>query len=142
MSGPCHVGESEGWPPGCAHTRQSRSACSLDGRRKQTALPHHPKRQRHTRHSHSCWLSQSQRPGQASQEDLQGNNHTGQATSIWAGRKPQGWQGASGRQQRGSPGQDLQGPGSTQPQHVLTALESHRTCPLTTGDVCDRTGSA
>lgn len=71
----------------------------------------------------------SQRPSQAGQEDLQGNNHTGQAASIWAGRKPQGWQGASGRQQRGSPGQNLQGPGSTQPQHVLTALESHEHVP-------------
>ena len=85
---------------------------------------------------------QSQRPGQVGQEDLQGNNHPGQATSIWAARKPQGWQGASGRRPRGSQGQDLQGQGSIQSQHVLTALDSHGTGPLTTSKVCDRTGWA
>lgn len=44
MSGPCQAGKSEGWPPGCAHTRQSRSVCSLDGKRKQTALLRQPRK--------------------------------------------------------------------------------------------------
>lgn len=112
-------------------THQAKQICVQPGRQEETDSP--PASAQKGRGTHAIptaagcpWF---RRPGQAGQEDLQGNSHTGQATSIWAGCQPQGWQGASRRQQRGSPGQDLQGPGSTQPQHVLTASESHEHVP-------------
>lgn len=97
-----------------------------DGKRKQTASCVSPERQGHTRHSHSCWLSLVSGLARRARRICKEQPH-------WTGhpfRMPApGLAGASRRQQRGSPGQDLQGPGSTQPQHVLTALESHEHVP-------------
>lgn len=106
MSRLCQPGESEGGPPGCAHPRQSRSACSLDGRRKQTAVLRQPRKAgAHTPFPQRLAVPGLRGPARWAKRIYKGTTTldrpppSGQDTSPRAGREPPegGQEGAQGK---------------------------------------------